>query len=64
MLLKNRPKLVAGLGAATLVLAILIGRFSPEFEGLSFLVGMLIGLSLVFNIKTLHAFRAKRNNSR
>lgn len=64
MLLRKRQSWIAGLGGLTLALAILIGRFAPEFEGVDFVVGMLFGLSIVFNISALLNYRAIRANKR
>lgn len=49
------------IGVLSLVAALLIERFLPSNEGLNFISGFLIGISLVFNISYIARLRKNRN---
>ncbi len=47
------------IGAICLAIALVIDRFLPETDVLSFLMGILIGLSITLNLVGLYRFRGK-----
>lgn len=49
-----------GVGGLCLAVSILLGRFGPEMPASDFIQGMLIGMSLVFNITFLILWRKHR----
>jgi hypothetical protein len=62
MLIKNEQALLP-LGMFCLVGGILLNRFAAEIPVVSFLEGMLLGASLVFNIAYLIRIRSKKRDS-
>ena len=54
---------VLSLGMFSLTFAILLGRYVDSTPLVSFIEGMLYGLSLVFNIFFLIKLRSTKNNS-
>lgn len=64
MILRNRVKnyqLWGGMGGLCLAVSLLLSRFAPELASVDFLEGMLIGLSLVFNLTFLIRWRKERS---
>jgi len=55
-------KFAMPIGVLSLVAALLIERFLPSNDGLNFISGFLIGISLVFNISFLTSFRKNRKD--
>ncbi|MHA2601065.1 MAG: hypothetical protein AM324_002915 [Candidatus Thorarchaeota archaeon SMTZ1-83] len=47
------------IGAICLAIALVIDRFLPETDVLSFLMGILIGLSITLNLVGLYRYRGK-----
>jgi len=52
----SEPKYLVGTGSIMLVLGIVLGRFFPEYAYTSFLSGVFLGMSVVFNLMAIYIY--------
>lgn len=60
MLKIKDSRILFGLGGLTLTVGLIMERFVPGSLNINFVVGIMIGMSLVFNVKALMMWRAER----
>ncbi|MBU0984393.1 MAG: hypothetical protein KKA42_11020 [candidate division Zixibacteria bacterium] len=63
MILRDKPQFFLPLGCSLLAVGLLLQRFAPDFPVLHFVTGMMMGMSVVFNIAGLFSIRKLRNKS-